>query len=97
MPLVETLAGEVPKEAHLAVMLSLDGFTPLPIGAKFLIVQDPARADRTIPVFLARVTKDLLVFRCNCGQGNCTRVLSYKLRVAGRHPTKIQGRAGEGF
>lgn len=75
---------------HLAVMTGPEEWTGLPKGARFLIVPDPKRADRIIPAFLADVRRDALVFRCNCGHPKCTRVLSYKLRVAGHHPTTSQ-------
>lgn len=81
------LEGEAPKEPHLAVFME-DGWVALPKGARFLIVRDPKRVDRIIPVFLAKVDQKQLVFRCNCGQHNCTRVLRYQLKAEGHHPTQ---------
>ena len=93
MPLVKSLLETGgPQEPHLALQME-DGWVGLPPGARFLIVTQPGRADRAIPVFLAKVTRDTIHFRCNCGQPECTRVLVYKVTARGYHPEATRRRA----
>ena len=83
--------GEAPKTAHLALMVGPTEALAIPPGAKLFIVTDPERADRIIPVYLAKVTRRELVFRCNCSNPKCTRVLKYQLKVEGFHPAREEG------
>jgi hypothetical protein len=82
------LQGEIPTKPHLALQISESEIVALPIGSKFFIVNDPNRADKTIPVFLADVGERSLTFRCNCGKPGCSRVLKYTRTVTGVHPER---------
>lgn len=77
-----------PKDPCLVLLTGKGAGTILPIGANFIIIADPEKADRQIPVVLVKVTRDVLAFRCNCGEPSCTRVMEYRLKVKGHHPSQ---------
>lgn len=81
-----TFDGETPQEPHLAVMVSEVEALPIIPGMKLFLVFDPHRVDRVVPVYLAKFNRQNMVFRCNCGNPKCTRVLKYQLKVEGHHP-----------
>lgn len=80
-----TQSGQVDKPG-LVVLVGPTDARYLPPGAQLILVPDPERLDRATPVFLAKLTREKLVFRCNCGNPRCTRVLEYTLAVKGEHP-----------
>jgi len=93
MPIIksELEPGKGPDGPHLALVTGHDGTAiAIPVGAFIYIVPEPGRPDRIIPVNLQKVTRDVLQFKCACGQRECSRILSYKLRVSGHHPEQFR-------
>lgn len=81
----------LPDKPCLAVFSGPGEIITLPVGARMLLIFDPSRPDRVHPVFLAKVSREKLYFRCNCGQGKCTRVFEYALTIKGNHPLSESG------
>lgn len=91
MPIVthsERLEGRKPKGNHLALLTdaTTGSAIAIPVGATMFLITNPDHVDGVIPMFLVKVDKRQIVFRCACGNPTCTRVLKYKLIVEGRHP-----------
>lgn len=89
-------AGDIPGGPHLAVVtgpgqaLALTPAMSRPdrSGPRMFLVFDPTREDRKVPVIFAKMTREKLVFKCNCGQPSCNATYVYKLTVEGHHPTR---------
>lgn len=83
---MKELKGAVPEEGHLAVITGPGQGMAIRKGQPMLIVDDPKNVSRVVPVLLLSVTRDKIVFRCACGNRECTRVMEYHLTAKGTHP-----------
>ncbi len=87
MPFVEDSSqlGSPPKEPHLAIETDTGLFTAIPPGGHIALVEDPNRYDGIFKLILLSVHHNKLVFRCGCGQAECSRVVTFKGTWKGRH------------
>lgn len=90
--------GEPPEGPHFALYTDRSGLAiAVPVGARLDLVLDPTRPDGITPQFIAKLTRRQIIFRCACMRPECTRTLTYSLRVSGWHPeSKLFGEDNRG-
>lgn len=89
-----SLFGEPPKEPHLGVITDDAGSClSIPVGARVLIIENPAQYNGIFPLTLVRVSRKELVLKCACRQPNCTRKVNFKATWKGIHPQSERSKA----
>lgn len=82
------LGAAAPKRPHLGLVIG-EAAAPetlaIPPGANMAIIIDPSKPDGVVPLVLIDVSIKSLVFRCGCGQADCTRVVTFKAKWTGFH------------
>lgn len=73
--------GQVPNKPHLGIPMGGGEVMAVPIGAGFLIIEDPTNRSKILPMILTKVSRQKLSFKCACGRAECTRVFEYNLDV----------------
>ena len=87
MPIVEESTRiEAPREPHLGLLVRGGTVCPIPPGAMIYVVEDPTRADKVMPLVLAKVSAKAIDFVCGCGQPKCSRRIRYRAEKSGHHP-----------
>lgn len=92
---VKPLSGttEVPKDCPLGIVADGGVLKLLPIGTMLVHVADPEDKSTWSPMVLIKSSYKRMIFRCACGQKECTRIMEYPLVASGTHPYKKgQGR-----
>lgn len=75
---------------HLGLMMGDGSVMRIPRGATLLVIEDPTRLDKVLPLILTKVSMKAIDFTCACGNPDCTRKLRYRAERAGYHPSMHQ-------
>lgn len=62
----------------------------IPPGASLNIIEDAHDRMKWFPLILRSVTIKRIVFKCGCGQRECTREYVYHASKSGHHPTQAR-------
>lgn len=79
---------EVPTDCPIGFVADGGVLKLLPIGTMFVHVPDPNDKSTWSPMVLIKSSYKRMVFRCACGQKECTRMMEYPLVASGKHPYK---------
>jgi hypothetical protein len=80
--------GSVPKDCPLGFVADGGVLKLLPIGTMFVHVPDHEDKSTWSPMVLIKSSYKRMIFRCACGQQECTRMMEYPLVASGEHPYK---------